>query len=107
MKKLIILSMFVILFLSGCVYLGGSEADRLKQYCIIACQEALNQGRDLSDGPCLLNPMPDNRDWVCDVAHSPRQAVDDIPENQCSAFRNREASHFIEVDTECNFIKSY
>ena len=108
MKKLFfIVILITIILLCGCANQGETEIDRLKQSCIKTCQEALDQGRDLSNGPCLLNPMTDNTDWVCDVAHQPRQAVDDITDNQCSAFRNRLASHFIEVDPNCNFIKSY
>ena len=108
MKKIFFIGvLFAIIFLCGCADQGGTEIERLKQSCIEACQEALNQGRDLSNGPCLLNPMTDNTDWVCDVAHQPRQPVDDITDNQCSAFRNRMANHFIEVDPNCNFIKSY
>ena len=96
------LLLLVIVSISGCV---GEES--IKQSCIQACKDALTQGRDLSDGPCLLNPMKENSDWVCDVAHDPRQPVDNIPENQCSAYRERRANHFVEVDPECNFIKSY
>ncbi len=106
MKKLFFTGiLLLIIFLCGCI--NQSETDRLKQSCINACKKGLNEGRNLNDGPCLLNPMTDNTDWVCDVAHQSRQPVDDMPDNQCSAFRDRLASHFIEVDTNCNFIKSY
>jgi len=90
--------------ISGCI--GQGESELMKQECIQECQKALQEGRTLDDGPCLLNPMS-NEDWVCDVAHDPRQPIDDIPENQCSAYRQRLASHFVEVDTDCKFIKSF
>lgn len=68
--------------------------------CIEACSKATIP---LSNGPCLLNPMF-NPEWVCDVAHSPRQEIDNQIENQCSAF-GKTASHFIEVTPECELIK--
>lgn len=73
--------------------------------CIALCQEEKNKGTDLSNGPCLSTKIID--DWVCDVAHSPRQEVDNNPQNQCETFRNGEAYHFVEVDENCNFIKKY
>ena len=42
---------------------------------------------------------------VCDVAHSPREAVDDLPENQCADFREGRAHHFVEVTPDCRFIR--
>ncbi len=60
---------------------------------------------ELSNGPCLSNQLAD--DWVCDVAHSPRQAVDNIAENQCEWFRQGKAHHFVEVDENCNLIRYY
>lgn len=61
------------------------------------------QGTDMSNGPCLENDlMPD---WVVDVAHDPRLAIDDKPENQCSPFREGKAHHFVELDTEGQVIK--
>jgi len=63
---------------------------------------------DLSDGPCLSDDNPEwaIENWVCDVAHSPREAIDNLPENQCREFREGIASHFVEVDPNCKFIKA-
>lgn len=54
------------------------------------------QGVDFTNGPCLSNNLLP--DWVADVAHSPREAVDDKAENQCSAYRNGTAHHYVELD---------
>ena len=63
------------------------------------------QGVDMSDGPCISeNLMPD---WVADVAHNPRQAVDNLAQNQCQNFRNGIAHHFVELDLDGNLIKVY
>lgn len=60
-------------------------------------------GEDLSNGPCLSNEaVPD---WVADIAHNPRQAIDDLPENQCSAYREGTAHHFVELDPDGNLIR--
>jgi len=59
---------------------------------------------DLSAGPCLSNNVIP--DWVADIAHSPRQEVDDKPENQCSAYREGTAHHFVELDAEGNLIRA-
>ena len=62
-------------------------------------------GEDLSDGPCLSNEVIP--DWVADIAHDPRQEVDDLPQNQCSAYRDGTAHHFVELDPEGNVIRTY
>jgi len=59
---------------------------------------------DLSAGPCLSNNVIP--DWVADIAHSPRQEVDDKPENQCSAYREGTAHHFVELDPAGNLIRA-
>ena len=74
--------------------------------CRNACQEAKGAGEDLSQGPCLLDPISEMPAWVCDVAHSPRADVDNIRANQCDAWHDGTASHFIEVDPDCEFIKA-
>ncbi|MBI5229371.1 hypothetical protein HY991_04625 [Candidatus Micrarchaeota archaeon] len=80
-----------------------SAADEAKTKCIALCLQEKQKGNDLSRGPCLSNKIID--DWVCDVAHSPRESVDNDPANQCPAFGSN-ASHFIEVNPECAFIKA-
>lgn len=59
-------------------------------------QEAKIKGTDFANGPCLGNI---NNDWVVDIAHNPRQNIDNLPENQCTA------QHFIELDSEGSIIK--
>lgn len=76
--------------------------------CIALCEKALSEGTDLGKGPCLSSNNPEwNFDqWVCDVAHKPRKAVDNDPKNQCPEF-NVSASNFVEVSPECKLIREY
>lgn len=91
-----------ILLISGCV--GQQDEQKIISACIRLCENEKLKGTNLTNGPCLSNEIA--KDWVCDVAHSPRINVDDRPENQCPAF-GKTASHFVEVDLECKFIKKY
>jgi hypothetical protein len=89
------------LLLAGC---GGADADeetiaRAQQ----AYERAKAQGVDMSSGPCLGVIEPG---WVADVAHDPREAVDDEPANQCAEYRSGKADHFVELDPDGNFIRS-
>lgn len=59
-----------------------------------AWQSAVDRKVDLSSGPCL-GVVED--DWVADVAHRPRQPVDDLPRNRCPQYGTT-AHHFVEVD---------
>ncbi len=61
-------------------------------------------GLDLTNGPCITNNLI--ADWVVDVVHNPRTAVDDQPENQCSAYRNGTAHHFVELDLNGQFVRA-
>ncbi len=62
------------------------------------------KGRDLSTGPCLSDALLP--DWVVDIAHNPRLAVDDLPENQCQAYLEGRAKHFVELDPDGNLIRA-
>lgn len=61
------------------------------------------KGADLSAGPCLGIIM---KDWVADIAHSPREDIDNIPQNQCKAYISGKARHFIELSPEGEFIRA-
>jgi hypothetical protein len=74
--------------------------------CINKCKSELALGKDLSNGPCLLDPIPLAEDWVCDVAHWPREDVDNLPENQCNTYREGKATNFVEVTPKCEFIRA-
>lgn len=80
--------------------------------CTQLCEDALARGIDLSAGPCLSdnNPEWDVEKWVCDVAHSPREEIDNLRENQCDEWWEAHSAgrevHFVEVDPSCNFIRA-
>ncbi len=102
-KILMLIGLIAVILLSSCIQ-EKSEENPAINACISLCKDRLDSGRDLSNGPCLSNDT--YPDWVCDVAHSPRQLVDNIPENQCSGFREGKSHHFVEVDEECNLIRA-
>lgn len=105
-KKWFLILILVIFVLGGfgCV---KKVSQNVKEEAIAKAKELFEQkktqGLDMSAGPCLSNEIIPG--WVVDVAHSPRQAIDDQPENQCSAFREGKAQHFVELDLEGNLIK--
>jgi hypothetical protein len=101
---LIILALAIICIVAFLFSQVKSEKERAIEACISLCKSKLNEGMNLSNGPCLSNEIIAN--WVCDVAHSPRQKVDNLEENQCSAYRQGLANHFVEVDTNCNLIRA-
>lgn len=65
--------------------------------------EKIEQGLDLTNGPCLSDEL--DGDWVLDIAHDPREEVDDLLENECPAYRDGRAKHFIELDEEGKVIR--
>jgi len=120
----IMLSVFIILAITGCEVERpkppidvnklnwGLEHSIALEKAKEVYQQANSQALDLSNGPCLSNYLHGNIDypqtvWVLDIAHNPRQAVDDLPENQCSAYRDGQAMNFIEFDEQGNLIKYY
>lgn len=103
---MVIVTMLVIASLLSYIYLWNADAIKteIKQSCITLCNAQLNQSKSLSSGPCLSEKIAN--DWVCDVAHNPRQEIDNLPENQCTAFRTGYAHHFVEVDENCELIRN-
>lgn len=62
------------------------------------------EGMDLSNGPCLSEEVIPG--WCVDIAHNPRQPIDDEPDNQCASFLEGRVSHFVELDPEGNLIRA-
>ena len=59
-------------------------------------------GGNMSSGPCLSN----GTEWVVDVVNNPRQAVDDLPANQCPSYLSGLSKHFIELDLSGNLVRA-
>lgn len=59
-------------------------------------------GLSFKNGPCLSN----GQEWVVDVAHNPREPIDDNPANQCPAYVSGQAKHFVELDPDGNLIRA-
>jgi hypothetical protein len=111
-KKLLLIEIiaFIAIFvlfvlLSGCAEEGSSRTPEIGQECVNLCKAELEKGTDLSKGPCLSNALAEDTEWVCDVAHEPRELVDNDAENQCSAYREGTAKHFVEVSPTCELIR--
>ncbi len=81
------------------------EGDLALQKCVSLCESEKVNGTNLDSSPCLSDKIIEG--WVCDVAHNPRLEIDNIAENQCSAFGNGIAKHFVELDKNCSLIKKY
>ncbi len=118
---ILVLSIAAVLFVSGCVGQAGFNPSEVQkqaeeqqkefdvqkenaiQLCKSSCSKARSERQDLSRGPCLLNPIPQQSQWVCDIAHMPRLGVDNARENQCSVL-GLSSSHFVELDENCQLI---
>jgi hypothetical protein len=104
---LFIAGVLVAALLAGCG--GGSGADQGDEDKAIAAAKFLFAGqakRDLGTGPCLSESLPGLTDWAVDIAHDPRQAVDDEPANQCQSYRAGETHHFVELTPDGQLIRA-
>ena len=81
-----------------------NDRDRAIRLARQLYQEKKAQGMDFSDGPCLAEEII--ADWAVDIAHSPRQAVDNLPQNQCRSWREGRVRHFVELDPDGNLIRA-
>jgi len=109
--RLLGLALLLAAFAVGC---GGgdgsapsqSEKSQAVGQAVVAFQQAQQSGEDLSNGPCISERLPGLSDWVADVAHDPRQDVDDQPANQCQRYRDGEAHHFVELTPTGQLIRA-
>jgi Tfp pilus assembly protein PilP len=108
MRRFSLLALVAVVVVSGCG--GGSPSqdvrDRAVNEAMAAYRQAKDDGTNLSRGPCIAEQLPGLADWVADVAHDPRQPVDDVPANQCRRFRAGQAHHFVELDTSGRLIRA-
>ena len=65
--------------------------------------EKARAGTNFASGPCLTNDLMPN--WVADTVHVPRTSLDDLPENQCQAYIDGRAKHFVELDLQGNLVR--
>lgn len=115
MPKLTLLSIaLIVIVLTGfaTIYFNNREPKETSKSEI---DTAINQAKflysqrkavseDFSTGSCLSNALMPG--WVVDIVHSPRLPIDDLPENQCPAYIEGKAAHFVELDTEGNLIRA-
>lgn len=80
---------------------AASQDEALKNALNVYSQKR-DQSVDLTNGPCLGIIA---NDWVLDIAHNPRQDIDDKSENQCPDFKEGRAHHFVELDPDGKLIK--
>jgi hypothetical protein len=64
------------------------------------------KGGIFSNGPCLIDSFDNYPDWACDMVHSPRQDIDNLKQNQCPSYISGKTHHFVEVDINCNIIRT-
>lgn len=100
--------MIVAVLLSPAAALATSES-AARERAVALCQQQKKNADpgEWEQGPCISNGQGELADWVVDVAHSPRQPVDDQPSNQCSAFAEGRIKKFVELDTKCKVIRSH
>ena len=91
---------------SGGKQVSQSDRDKAVDEAQTAFSQLRATGRDLSTGPCIAESLPGLPDWVADIAHDPRQPVDDESANQCQRFRSGQAHHFVELNLDGQLIRA-
>ncbi|MBI2338038.1 hypothetical protein HYU95_02540 [Candidatus Daviesbacteria bacterium] len=81
-----------------------SEIDTAVNQAKFLYRQRKETGEDFSSGPCLSNALLPG--WVVDTVHNPRAEADDLPQNQCPAYIEGKAQHFVELDLEGNLIRA-
>jgi hypothetical protein len=87
---------------------GGGPSQSEKEKAVAAARDAYAsaKGTDFRRGPCIAERLPGLPDWVADVAHDPRQKVDNEPANQCVRYESGAAHHFVEIDPNGKLIRA-
>jgi hypothetical protein len=85
---------------------SGDERERAIEAAMEVYEEVASEGDDLSNGPCIAEELEDVPGWSVDIAHDPREEVDNDPANQCQAYRAGDTQHFVELDPEGKLIRA-
>jgi hypothetical protein len=85
---------------------SSSDRDKAVSEAQAAFRQAQARGQDLSTGPCISESLRGLPDWAVDVAHEPRQAVDDVLANQCASYRSGQTHHFVELTPDGQLIRA-
>jgi hypothetical protein len=105
----ILLSIFLLLAVIAC---GGSSVSKDERSRAVSAAQAAYataqaKGTDFTNGPCIAERLTDLPDWSVDVAHDPREDVDNQPANQCQAYRQGKTHHFVELDPSGKLIRTH
>jgi hypothetical protein len=94
-------------FIAGCGGGSGqSERDQAISTAHHIYEDARANGSDMSNGPCLAVDLVPPGGWALDIAHDPRQPIDDLPANQCSNVRSGQVDHFVELTPDGQLIRA-
>lgn len=99
------IAFIVIRFSNPPVYKKGSSVtyDSAISAAKSLYKKRLSEGLDIASGPCLTNDLKPG--WVVDIVHSPRTSEDNLAKNQCQAYLEGRATHFIELDLSGNLVQ--
>jgi hypothetical protein len=87
-------------------HVSQSDREKAVDEAQVSFDQVQATGQDLSAGPCISESLPGLPDWVVDIAHDPRQSVDDQPANQCQRYRSGDAHHFVELSLDGQLIRA-
>lgn len=89
---------------------NDDASDDERERAIAAAMEIYEEieagGQDLTNGPCIAEELEDVPGWSVDIAHDPRQEIDDDPANQCQHYREGHTTHFVELSPEGEVIRA-
>lgn len=110
MLRTLLLLAAVAVLAAGCDRDSDEPSDDERQRAIDAALEVYASeaaaGADFSAGPCIADELEDVPGWSADIAHDPRQEIDNQAENQCAAYRDGQTEHFVELTPEGDLIRA-
>ena len=109
MRKIILVVavIIIIILLAGAWFLGlfkDTNKDGVNEFIVCAqnLYDAFSRREVEIDSQCLGTCG----NYAVDIVHVPRNATDNLVENQCEAYRNGQVSGFIELDKDGNVVRA-